>query len=74
MGYLQCNTVAGKILRNMTVNFVFWATLAIWGVATTEIGSSSSVVNCAACRSVQMQVDSWQCKVNCHVISGQNGK
>ena len=44
-----------------------------FGATVAEIGSSSSVVNCAACRSVHMEVDSLQCKVNCHVISGQSG-
>ena len=35
---------------------------------------SNTVVNCAACRTVEQQVTSWDCKVNCEVTQGSNGE
>ena len=36
--------------------------------------TGNSLVNCAACLSVQTQVDNWSCDVNCKVVNSQNGK
>ena len=36
--------------------------------------TGNSLVNCAACLSVQTQVDNWSCDVNCKVVNSENGK
>ena len=36
--------------------------------------TGNSLVNCAACQSLQAQIDHWSCDVNCKVINSQNGK
>ena len=35
--------------------------------------TGTSLVNCAACLSVQTQIDNYSCKVNCQVFDSQNG-
>ena len=36
--------------------------------------TSGSVVNCAACSYVEMQMQSWECDIKCHIMRGENGK
>ena len=41
---------------------------------TDETGSTgNSLVTCAACQTAQVKFDSWDCNVNCDVISSDNG-
>ena len=36
--------------------------------------TGNSLVNCAACQSLQAKIDHWSSDVNCKVINSQNGK
>ena len=36
--------------------------------------TGNNVVKCAAYRTVEQRVESWECKVNCEVIQGSQGK
>ena len=35
--------------------------------------AGTSLVNCAACLSVETEIDNYSCKVNCQVLDSQNG-
>ena len=53
---------------------VLVAMFYIFRVDATTSGSKGSVINCAACSYVEMQMESWECQVNFHVIRRENGK
>ena len=36
--------------------------------------TGNSLLNCAACQTLQAKIDHWSCNVNCKVINSQNGK
>ena len=52
--------------------FLMVLLLATFNAAASS--TSGSVVNCAACSYVEMQTQSWECDVKCHVIKGENSK
>ena len=36
--------------------------------------TGNSLVTCAACQTLQAQIDNWSCDINCRVANGNNGK
>ena len=43
-------------------------------VSSTGAGNTgNSLVTCAACQTAQVKFDSWDCNINCDVISSENG-
>ena len=49
--------------------------LVISFISSTDgtVGTGNSLVTCAACQTAQVNFDSWDCNVNCDVISSDNG-
>ena len=49
--------------------------LAFSFMASTDATGSTenSLVSCAACSAAQIKFDSWDCNMNCDVISSDNG-
>ena len=35
--------------------------------------TGNSLVTCAACQTLQTQIDDWSCDINCRVANGNNG-
>ena len=35
--------------------------------------TGNSLVTCAACQTLQAQIDDWSCDINCQVANGNNG-
>ena len=55
-------------LKGISCNLVLFTSF----IRSEETGNS--LVNCAACQSLQAQINHWSCDVNCKVINSQNGK
>ena len=53
-----------------------WICLLLVTMVTVTCAENigNNVVNCAACQTVEQQVTSWDCKVNCEVTQGLNGE
>lgn len=63
-----------NVLRFQMNLFSFLAMMMMVVVGVNTESMQNSLVNCAACQTVQLQVDNWSCDVNCQVIQGQNGE
>ena len=62
------NSKLGKMSGKCS--FIIFASMMILFVKSENNGNT--LVNCAACQSVQVQ--DWSCDVNCQVIKGSNGE
>ena len=49
----------------------FLVSLQINLAQVSETGNS--LVTCAACQTLQAQIDNWSCDINCRVANGNNG-
>ena len=50
---------------------IFLVSFLAW---TDRTGSTeNSLVTCVACQTAQVKFDSWDCDVNCDVMSSENG-
>ena len=60
---------------NMNTDRFFLGIFLFTFLASTDgTGSTgNSLVTCAACQTAQVKFDSWDCNVNCDVISSDNG-
>ena len=65
------NSLAHKLGKmSGKCSLIIFANMMIMFVKSENNGNT--LVNCAACQSVQVQ--DWSCDVNCHIIKGTNGK
>ena len=39
-----------------------------------SVETGNSLVTCAACQSLQAQINNWSCDINCQVVKGSSGK
>ena len=62
-------------LKMKTFSFILGLLLTTALVSLAEAGSTgNSLVTCAACQAAQVKFDSWDCNMNCDVISSENGE
>ena len=55
------------------VLFMFYATSVLFLDACAE-NTGNNVVSCAACRTVELQVESYKCDINCNFVGTINGE